>query len=59
MSATDNVKNKKTGQLAGPKGIDKWTTWRKARNNAIENPRRLKTVKDDEKKSPDAVTGGE
>jgi hypothetical protein len=59
VSSIDNVKNKKTGQLAGPTGIDKWTAWRKARNSAIESPRRLKTCKDKdaEKPSPPTSTG--
>lgn len=35
--------------LLGPKSASKWTEWRKARDNRIQNPRRLKTVKDGKK----------
>ena len=53
MKATENRKNKE-GQLVGHKPIDKWQAWRRARNNAIENPRRLKTCKDDDKQHDDS-----
>jgi hypothetical protein len=32
--------------LLGPKRTDKYLEWRRARDNAIQNPRRLKTVAD-------------
>lgn len=54
MKATENRKNKE-GQLVGPKPIDKWQAWRRARNNAIENRRRLKTCKDDDKQHDDST----
>lgn len=33
------------GMLLGPRGASKFMEWRRARDNAIANPRRLKTCK--------------
>ncbi len=45
----------KQGTLLGPKSASKWTEWRRARDNRIQNPRRLKTAKDKDEK-PDVDT---
>lgn len=52
---TDKKERKnKQGMLLGPARADKYLEWRRARNNAIANPRRLKTCKDEKKtESPD------
>lgn len=36
----------KDGQLLGPKKAAQWGEWRRARDNAIAKPRRLKTGED-------------
>lgn len=51
MKILDNLRNT-YGQLTGPKGAEKWLQWRKGRDKAITNPRRLKTVKPSEEPSP-------
>ncbi len=38
----------KDGRLLGPKRADKYMEWRRARDNAIANPRRAKSVRDAE-----------
>jgi hypothetical protein len=38
----------KDGMLLGPRNASKWLEWRVARDKRLSNPRRLKTVKDNE-----------
>ena len=45
--------------LLGPKAFDKWREWRKARDRAIENPRRLKTIMDDVKEKRSTAASSE
>jgi hypothetical protein len=55
MKAKERL-SKETRMLLGPKDHTDWMKWRAARDNRIQNPRRLKTVKDDDKHSADDST---
>jgi len=50
--------SKETRMLLGPKDHTDWMKWRAARDKRIQNPRRLKTVKDqDDDSKPDSISG--
>lgn len=45
---TTKDRKNKAGELLGPRPIDKYMDWRRARDNAIANPRRAKHVREAE-----------